>query len=134
MRVEDLKLRDQVSRASKSICLNIAEAVGRVSDADRRRVYAIARGECCEAAAAIDIAVATGECDPARGRAARASAGRLYALLTGLIRRCDRDAAGPKTSHLHDHPPEIGHQKQHEHQHRATTDHQNQHQHEHESG
>ncbi|HEY2031562.1 MAG TPA: four helix bundle protein [Myxococcales bacterium] len=111
MRVADLKLRDQVSRAAKSVCLNIAEAVGRCSDADRKRVYAIARGECCETAAAIDIALATGECDATRGRAARATAGRVYALLTGLIRRYDVDMAGPKASHA----LESGHQNEDEH-------------------
>src|SRR5438067_997305 len=56
LRIVDARLRDQITRASKSVCLNIAEAVGRFSDADRKRVYAIARGECCEAAAAIEIA------------------------------------------------------------------------------
>jgi four helix bundle protein len=127
LRVADLKLRDQVSRASRSVCLNIAEGVGRLSVADRRRVYAIARGECCEAAAAIDIAIATRECDAARGRAARASAGRLYALLTGLIRRCDRDTPGPKTSHPHDHSLESGHQNADEHP--LEPDHQGQHEH-----
>jgi four helix bundle protein len=52
MRVVDARLRDQMPRAEKSVCLNIAEAVGRFSDADKKRVYAIARGECCETAAA----------------------------------------------------------------------------------
>jgi four helix bundle protein len=37
----DAKLADQILRASKSVCLNIAEAVGRFGDADRRRVYAM---------------------------------------------------------------------------------------------
>jgi len=119
MRVADLKLRDQVSRASKSVCLNIAEAVGRSSDADRKRVYAIARGECCEAAAAIDIALATQECDVMRGRAARATAGRVYALLTGLIRRYDLEMGGPKTRHLHEHDNETDHQNADEDEHES---------------
>src|SRR5437879_5602133 len=89
MRVVDAKLRDQLLRAAKSVCLNIAEGVGRFSTADKKRVYAIARGECCESAAAIDIARSAGECDPEQGRAARETAGRVYALLTGLIRRYD---------------------------------------------
>jgi four helix bundle protein len=117
MRIADLKLRDQVSRASKSVCLNIAEAVGRSSDADRKRVYAIARGECCETAAAIDIAVATGECDTARGRAARTTAGRVYALLTGLIRRYDLEFARPKTRPSQAHQNETETQKEDEDKH-----------------
>ena len=80
LRIADPRLRDQVLRSSKSVCLNIAEAVGRLSDSDRKRVDAIARGECCEAAAAIDIARTSGECDPERGRSARDIAGRVYAL------------------------------------------------------
>ena len=107
MRIADGRLRDQVLRAAKSICLNIAEAVGRFSDADRKRVYAIARGECCEAAAAIDIARTSGECDLERGREAREMAGRVYALLTGLIRRYDFETPGPKMDqheHVDDHP------------------------------
>lgn len=83
MSIVDARLRDQILRAAESVCLNIAEGVGRVSDADKKRVYAIARGECCETAAAIDVARAAGDCDSAHGRAARDTAGRVYALLTG---------------------------------------------------
>jgi four helix bundle protein len=101
MRITDPRMRDQILRASKSVCLNIAEAVGRFSDADRKRVYAIARGECCEAAAGIDIARSAAECDLDRARAARETAGAVYALLTGLIRKYDSETGGPTTDHLH---------------------------------
>src|SRR5207302_9408715 len=116
--VVDARLRDQLLRASKSVCLNIAETVGRLSDADRKRVYAIARGECCEAAAAIDIARAAAECDSARGRTARDTPGRVYALLSGLIRRYDLDTVGSKTNHLHEHlhDPDAGHHNKDEHE------------------
>ena len=114
LRITDARLRDQVLRAAKSVCLNIAEAVGRFSDADRKRVYAIARGECCEAAAALEIARATAECDAGQGRSARETAGRLYALLTGLIRRFDVETDGPKTSRLHE--TEVGHKNEDGHQ------------------
>ncbi|MCA1827834.1 MAG: four helix bundle protein [Myxococcales bacterium] len=107
LEVTDPRTRDQLLRASKSICLNIAEAVGRFSNADRKRVYAIARGECCETAAAIDVAGAARECDPERGRVARDTAGRVYGLLTGLIRHYDFEPASPK----------IGHGRGHEHLH-----------------
>ena len=68
--IHDASLRDQALRAANSACLNIAEASGRQAPADKARVYAIARGEGCEAAAAIDIAAAAGECneDAARTR------------------------------------------------------------------
>ena len=118
MKIADGKLRDQLLRAAKSVCLNIAESVGRFSSADKRRVYAIARGECCETAAAIDVARAAGEGDPEQGRAARETAGRVYALLTGLIRRYDFETIGPKTNHpnQNEHELDIGHEKEHQHE------------------
>ena len=42
--ITDRKLKDEALRAAKSTCLNIAEAAGRGSRADKARVYAIARG------------------------------------------------------------------------------------------
>src|SRR5436853_3350380 len=48
-RIRNANLRDQAMRAAQSACLNIAEANGRFSLADRRRVFAIARGEATEA-------------------------------------------------------------------------------------
>jgi four helix bundle protein len=86
-KISDPKLRDQALRAAKSTCLNIAEAVGRVGEADKARVFAIARGEACEAAAAVDIAALAGECSTESSQAAGALAREVYALLTGLIRR-----------------------------------------------
>ena len=105
----DARLRDQVLRASKSVCLNIAEGVGRFSDGDRKRAYAIARGECCEVAAALDVASITADCDPLPLRAARDTAGRVYGLITGLIRRYDSETHGPKMEqvHEHGHEPDI---------------------------
>jgi four helix bundle protein len=118
MTLIDQKLRDQLLRAAKSVCLNIAESVGRFSVADKRRVYAIARGECCEAAAAIEIARAAGECGPEQARAARETAGRVYALLTGLIRRYDlgtfSSKMGPETQNHRE--LDTGHQKEQEHE------------------
>src|SRR5438067_10424423 len=130
LRIVDGRLRDQITRASKSVCLNIAEAVGRFSDADRRRVYAIARGECCEAAAAIDIARATGDCDSDRRHEARNTAGRLYALLTGLIRMYDYETGGPKTNHLHERADESGTRHENEHKHETDAAHENEDEHE----
>ena len=84
--IRDPKLRDQALRAAKSACLNTAEAAGRVSPADKARVYAIARGECGEAAAAVEIAALADDTTIEAAEAVIASADRLYALLTGLIR------------------------------------------------
>ena len=87
LRISDSKLRDQAMRAAQSGCINIAEAAGRFGGPDKARVFAIARGEACEVAAAIDIASRSRQCDEHDARVASAVARRLYALLTGLIRR-----------------------------------------------
>jgi four helix bundle protein len=55
-RISNPRIREQALNAASSACLNIAEATGRSGSADQKRVYAIARGEVCEAAAALDIA------------------------------------------------------------------------------
>src|SRR5260221_1149376 len=75
-----------------SVCLNISEGAGRAGSADKARVYAIARGENCEAAAALDIALAAGLClgEPARRGIIQARA--VHALLSGLMRRFLRTA------------------------------------------
>ena len=85
-RIRDPGLRDQALRAAKSACLNIAEANGRASPADRRRVFAIARGEATEAAAAVHIASLAGECPSECAAKAQQLGGRTVALLSGLIR------------------------------------------------
>src|SRR5882672_3635733 len=85
-KIRDPHLRDQALRAAKSACLNIAEANGRASPADRRRVFAIARGEATEAAAAVQIAALAGECPREWAAKAQQLGGRTVALLTGLMR------------------------------------------------
>ncbi|MGH7282632.1 MAG: four helix bundle protein [Polyangiaceae bacterium] len=84
--IRDAKLRDQAMRAAKSAALNIAEAAGRVSPADRARVFAIARGEAMEAAAALEIASLAGDAGAADFEAALPIADELMAVLTGLCR------------------------------------------------
>ena len=85
-RIVDSNLRNQALRAAKSACLNCAEGAGRVTPADKARVFTIARGEACEAAAAVEIAALAGEARAADAVAVALPADRLVALLTGLIR------------------------------------------------
>jgi len=85
-RVRDAKLRDEALRAAKGACLNIAEAAGRASRADRSRVFAIARGEAVEAVAAVEIAALAGDASAAAATRCSAIGARLVALLDGLIR------------------------------------------------
>ena len=84
--IRDRGLKDQALRAAKSVCLNIAEANGRDTDADRRRVFAIARGEASEAAAAVEIAALAKECAREDSYRVQQLGGRVVALLSGLMR------------------------------------------------
>jgi len=85
--VRDAVLRDQATRAAKSACLNTAEGAGRVSRADKARVFAIARAEAGEAAAAIEIACLSGDATESDLARVVTIANRLIAMLTALIRR-----------------------------------------------
>ena len=85
-KVKDTGLREQALRAAKSACLNIAEAAGRVSRADKARVFAIARGEVVETCAAIEIAGVLGAAAEPSVALCVARASRLIGLLNGLTR------------------------------------------------
>jgi four helix bundle protein len=85
--VRDAGLREQALRAAKSACLNTAEAAGRTSRADKARVFAIARAEAGEAAAAVEIAALSGDANEADVERVTRIAGRLVAMLTRLCRR-----------------------------------------------
>ncbi len=84
--IADTKLRDEALRAAKSVCLNIAEGSGRVSRADKARVYAIARGECVECVAAIEIAVTAGDAVEEASRHAVQCGTEVYLMLGALVR------------------------------------------------
>src|SRR5881394_1508334 len=85
--IRNSDLRDQALRAARSACLNIAEANGRFSPADRRRVFAIARGEAAEAAASVHVASISGLCAEEHAERVRRLGARTVALVSGLIRR-----------------------------------------------
>lgn len=77
-------MRDQLLRAATSIPLNIAEGNGKLTFADRRRFFEIARGSAMECAAALDILVACGICNPAQITEGKAHLVRIVSMLTGL--------------------------------------------------
>jgi four helix bundle protein len=85
-KVSDAHLRDQAMRAAQSCALNTAEGAGRVTKADKARAFTIARGECVEACAAIEIASVCGSTSTERYAAVESIASVLYAMLTGLVR------------------------------------------------
>src|SRR5260370_24261603 len=83
--ISNPRIREQALNAARSACLNIAEATGRSGSADQKRVYAIARGEVCEAAAALDIAAVAGGCAAHAAGAPAPSPPPVSALLPGLV-------------------------------------------------
>ena len=83
--IHDAEQRQQARASAKSAARNIAEGAGRWSRADKARVYAIARGEACEACAAVEIAQAIGAASAADVAAVQARAKRLCDVLSRLI-------------------------------------------------
>src|SRR5664280_1271367 len=83
--IRDAKLRDEALRAAKGTCLNIAEGAGRVTRADKARAYAIARGECVECVAAVEIAGSAGDTSPDDVAAVTRLGNDVYLMLGGLV-------------------------------------------------
>jgi four helix bundle protein len=86
IRIGDAQLRQQARKSAASAALNTAEGAARQTGADKARAYAIARAECCEACAAVEIAGALGTCSPAHVDSVLALGARLKNVLSGLIR------------------------------------------------
>jgi four helix bundle protein len=84
-RIADTKLRDEALRAAKGTCLNIAEGAGRFSRADKARAYAIARGECVECVAAVEIAATGGDADAEAARRVVTVGNEVFLMLRALI-------------------------------------------------
>lgn len=79
-------LGDQAQRASASVVLNLAEAMGR-EGADRARALRISRGSALELDAALTLLTQRGACSPAARSEARSLNLRIVAMLTRLRER-----------------------------------------------
>jgi four helix bundle protein len=77
-------LADQTRRALLGAYLQLTEAAARDGN-DRRQRFRCARGECNEAAAAIEGALALGLVAEAEANAVLVQLDRLAAMLTGLL-------------------------------------------------
>ena len=86
------ELRDQLTRASLSTVLNIAESAGRSSRADKARFFAIARGSAMECAAIVDLLLSSGIASIGICREARQLLVRIIQMLTKLVAAGKLDA------------------------------------------
>jgi four helix bundle protein len=77
-------INDQLTRASVSIVLNIAEGAGKASSADKRRYYLSARGSATESAAILDVCLRLGLVAPADCQAGKQLLERIVAMLIKL--------------------------------------------------
>ena len=77
-------LADQWRRASTAIPMNIAEAVGKPSPADRANKFAIARGEAMECGAILDVVRLLDDLPKAELDAAKSLLYRIVSMLTKL--------------------------------------------------
>ncbi|MCB9689074.1 MAG: four helix bundle protein [Alphaproteobacteria bacterium] len=80
-------IADQGLRASASVVLLIAEGAHRRTAGDKRHRYSMARGECGEVAAVIEVMMALGFVDDSRAHEALALANRASAMLLRLEQR-----------------------------------------------
>jgi four helix bundle protein len=85
-KIRGAHLRDQAERAAESACLNCAEGAGRVSRADKARAFAIARAECVEAIAAVEMVQKRGLADACDFERVAVIGNRLFSMLTKLCR------------------------------------------------
>ena len=82
-------LADQLSRASTSIVLNIAEGAGKYSKADKRRYYLSACGSATECAAILDVCARLTLIDKEVHGRGKALLDRIVAMLVGLAKILD---------------------------------------------
>jgi four helix bundle protein len=79
--------KDQLTRASQSIPLNIAEGNGKATEGDRRRFFEITRGSALECAAAQDVLHICGALSADDNAQAKEMLDGIVAMLTRLGQR-----------------------------------------------
>lgn len=77
-------LSDQLTRASTSIVLNLAEGAGKHSKADKRRYYVSARGSATESAALLDVLSRLALLDEAARKSGKEMLVRVVSMLIKL--------------------------------------------------
>ena len=90
-------LADQLTRASTSIVLNLAEGAGKLSKADKRRYYVTARGSATESAALLDVCVRLRLLGEAEHRMGKAMVVRVVSMLIKLAMSFEDARPVPET-------------------------------------
>lgn len=85
-KIEDRELRDQATRAVKSVLLRLAEGLPHRSQGMRRKFLAEAKGSVYEVAAAVDIAGALGVMRDTEVKRSMALAVRVTQMLSRMMR------------------------------------------------
>jgi four helix bundle protein len=91
-------LKDQVRRAAGATMRNLTEGANRWAAKDKAARFAIARGECGECDAALQMIAALGLAQADEVAALRQIADRVGAMLTALIRQEKQRAGEPSGS------------------------------------
>jgi four helix bundle protein len=82
-------LADQLTRASTSIVLNLAEGAGKHSKPDKRRYYVTARGSATESAALLDVCFRLELLAEARHKGGKEMLVRVVSMLIKLAQSCE---------------------------------------------
>ncbi len=85
-RITDAELRDQATRASKSVFLGICEGLPNEQAGLRRRCFTQAQNSLCETVGALDLACAIGALAPEPAARAQELALRVKRMLRALMR------------------------------------------------
>jgi len=94
------EFRSQLTRAAYSVSRNIAEGASRISHADKRSRFNVARGEVAECDAILDL-IGRLELVPKEVvRQRRSEGSRISAMLLGLVRRHEDRARGGEREQL----------------------------------
>lgn len=82
-------LADQLTRASTSIVLNLAEGAGKHSKPDKRRFYVTSRGSATESAALLDVCLRLRLLEQAEHQSGKEKLVRIVAMLIKLAQSCE---------------------------------------------
>jgi four helix bundle protein len=83
-------LCDQLTRASTSIVLNLAEGAGKHSRADKRRYYLSARGSATESAALLDVLSRLALLDEVTHKRGKEMLVRVFSMLIKLAQSLEQ--------------------------------------------